>query len=344
MKFHSFFRRIRKHLLRGAPVFAVAVFGLSSPALAQLMVTDLNGGVTADELAQSLAGSGVTISNVTFTGAPQAAGSFSGGNGIIGFSDGIILGSGSVGSVPGPNDEDGVTTDFGGPGDADLDPLTGGFPTQDAAVLEFDFIPQGGSVSFLYVFTSDEYNEFVASEFNDVFAFFVNGTNCALVGSDPVSINTINNGNPFGVGPSSHPELFLNNDLEDGGGSIDTEMDGLTRVLTCTATVNSGATNHMKLAIADVSDGILDANVFIQAGSLSACEPQAEICNGLDDDCDGVVDNGCTGAGGALIEGAGCSLRTGSSGSAGLTVGLLGMASVFFAVRRAKSPPDFRHG
>jgi len=100
----------------------------------------------------------------------------------------------------------------------------------------------------------------------------------------------------------------------------------------------------MKLAIADVSDGILDANVFIQAGSLSACEPQAEICNGLDDDCDGVVDNGCTGGGGALIEGAGCSLRTGSSGPAGLMLGLLAMALVFLAVRRAKSPPDFRHG
>lgn len=83
---------------------------------------------------------------------------------------------------------------------------------------------------------------------------------------------------------------------EDGGGSIDTEKDGLTRVLTCTATVNSGATNHMKLAIADVSDG--------------------------------VVDNGCTGAGGALIEGAGCSLRTDSSGPAGLMFGFLASPKV----------------
>ena len=44
-----------------------------------------------------------------------------------------------------------------------------------------------------------------------------------------------------------------------------------------------GVTNHMKLAIADASDGIYDSAVFIQAGSLVSNEnPTADL--GLDPD------------------------------------------------------------
>ena len=61
--------------------------------------------------------------------------------------------------------------------------------------------------------------------------------------------------------------------MDDGGGAIDTEMDGLTVVLTCQGSVNANATNHMKLAIADASDFILDANVLLKAGSFVAPTP-----------------------------------------------------------------------
>ncbi len=131
-----------------------------------------------------------------------------------------------------------MTTQNGTPGDADLTALAG-FTTFDASILEFDFVPATDTVFFRFVFASDEYNEFVTTQFNDVFAFFVNGTNCATVEGDPVSINTINFGRPYGSTPNSHPELYINNDLQDGGGSINTEMDGLTHVLTCTATVTA---------------------------------------------------------------------------------------------------------
>src|SRR5947209_5895312 len=56
-----------------------------------------------DNLAQSLVGSGVSISNVNYTGATQAAGTFSGGTGIVGFESGIILSSGYISNVIGPN-------------------------------------------------------------------------------------------------------------------------------------------------------------------------------------------------------------------------------------------------
>ncbi len=245
-----------------------------------LVVQDLNHGTTAQSMAQSLIGGGVTISNVVYTGANNAAGTFTdtGPGSVVGFNAGIVMGSGSVQTtaastadskgVEGPNQSDGNTTINNTPGDADLNTLSGK-TTYDAAVLEFDFVPQFSTVQFTYVFTSDEYNEYANTAFNDTFGFLINGQNCALVPgtSTPVGVNTINGGNPFGTN-AQHPELFRNNDLDDGGGSINTEMDGLTVVLTCNANVNAGVTNHMKLAIADASDQVLDSNVFIQAGSL----------------------------------------------------------------------------
>jgi len=258
-------------------VLAIAVGITSSVAASPALVTeDLTGPLTPDDLATDLAGVGITISNVTYTGAEVAAGRFSGGTGIIGFESGIILSSGDVANVVGPNVEDDITTVNGTAGDADLDALSG-FTTYDAAVLEFDFVPETGSVIFRYVFASDEYNEYVHTQFNDVFAFLINDVNCALVDGDPVSINTINNGNPFGSTPAENPALYINNDLDDEGGAIDTEMDGLTVVLTCQASVTAGETNRIKLAIADASDSILDAAVFLEAGSFVPVTPTPTV-------------------------------------------------------------------
>ncbi|MCQ1536266.1 hypothetical protein FTO70_11360 [Methanosarcina sp. KYL-1] len=230
---------------------------------------DLNSGLTSSDLVNTLLGEGVTVSNVTFTGANVAAGTFSGGEEIIGFGNGIILSTGNITNVVGPNEFDNVTADNGLPGDTDLNALIPGFTTFDAAVLEFDFVPDTEIVQFEYVFSSDEYNEWVNSEYNDVFGFFVNGENIALIPgtSTPVSINNVNNGNPFGTN-SSNPEYYINNDLNDGGGSIDTEMDGLTVVLTATANVTPGEINHIRMAIADAGDRALDSNVIIRAESF----------------------------------------------------------------------------
>ena len=247
-------------------------------------VTDLDSGATAAQIAQSLAGPGVTVSNATYTGANRAAGSFTGGTGSIGFDSGTILDSGKVQTkagdgacevgVEGPNScNEGVgsdnSTEFGNPGDPALTTLAG-FPTNDASILEFDFVPKESTLQFSYVFSSDEYSNFANSEFNDVFGFFVNGQNCALVPgtSEPVSVNTINNGNPGGDTTPHHPELFRDN--VNPSPTIDSQMDGLTTVLTCHATVNAGQTNHVKLAIADGSDSALDSAVFIQAGSFTS--------------------------------------------------------------------------
>lgn len=251
-----------------------------------LIVTDLNHGVTPEGLANLLVGNAVTISNVTYTGGLRAAGTFSGGLPIVGFDSGIILGSGAVQTVSGdppcsvgvegPNTcnelggADGWenSTDFGLPGDTDLTGLSGN-PTYDATILEFDFVPQYSSVQFKYVFTSEEYSDYSNTQFNDVFAFYINGVNGAVVPgtAEPVSINTINNGNDAGGDTTPHnPQFFIDNVRPTV--TVNTQMDGLTTVLTCSGTVVPGQLNHMKLAIADASDGVFDTAVFLKAVSL----------------------------------------------------------------------------
>jgi hypothetical protein len=248
----------------------------SSP-LVGLTTTDLNT-ITATDVVNALIGAGPnapTISNVTVTGVNHAVGTFAGGTGIIGFENGIILSSGNIASVPGPNFYDNVTTNNGLPGDPDLDGLIPGYQTYDATVLEFDFeCPTLLVISFQYVFTSDEYNEYVNSPFNDVFGFFVNGTNIALLPDlvTPVAINTVNCNNPYAPPTGANCGLYINNDVSDGGGAINTEMDGLTVVFTATTAVNPGI-NHIKLAIADAGDEILDSNVFIKGESFLCVPP-----------------------------------------------------------------------
>jgi len=262
-------------------ILALLVLLAAPVALADPFVTqDLTSGLTANDLAQALAGNGVTISNVTYTGADVAAGTFSGGNGIIDFDNGVVLSSGDVSLVPGPNDSSGATGSNDSPGDADLDALAGE-STYDAAILAFDFVPTSDKVTFKYVFGSEEYNEFVNADFNDVFAFYVNGVNYATVGNPPVpvSVDSINNGNPYGTTPNSHPELFVNNEYTWSAGeampagAVNTQLDGLTKTLTFEAPVLKNQTNHMRLAIADAGDEILDSDVFIQAGSFKTENP-----------------------------------------------------------------------
>jgi hypothetical protein len=252
-------------------------------------------GLTATQLATMLVGSGVAVSNATFTGNAASSGSFSFSDPtVVGFSQGVLLTSGSAADVAGPNTSDSISTsygtgsDLGGPGDADLNALSG-FTTYDAAVLEFDFVPTANQVVFQYAFSSEEYPEWVNSPFNDVFAFFVNQVNYATVrkfAGDPtspfvpVAVNNINDGNP--ADPTFtpvRPDLFRPNYFNPNGPSaIDLEQDGITRVLTFQAPVNPGVVNHMKLAIADASDGILDSAVFIQSGSLVSNEnPVADL-------------------------------------------------------------------
>jgi hypothetical protein len=217
-------------------------------------------------------GPGVSASNVTYQGIGSSSGVFAGGASVVGINSGIILSTGFASGVIGTAPLLSSTCN-GLPGDPTL-ALLEGLPVTDlydATVLSFDFIPAYNTISFQYVFASEEYNEYVGSAYNDVFGFFVNGVNVALLPgtSTNVSINTVND--------CVNPAYFIDNIGSPQGGScavvrpaagLATAMNGLTTVLTATAPVTAGVLNHIELAISDVGDCRNDSNVFIAANSF----------------------------------------------------------------------------
>ncbi len=237
----------------------------ATPALA---VTPLGAGLTAQQMAQSLVGSGVTISNVTYSTSNQSSGTFTGGTPTIGFDAGVVLSTGSAAAMTATSNTTTLSSSLGGPGDAQLTTLSG-FTTLDASVLQFSFIAKGASVNFSYVFASEEYEEYVGQSFNDVFGFFINGKQVSLVpGTNlPVGVDTVNQN----INTASY--------RSNTSGTRPYALDGQTVVFNNTFSVTPNAVNTFRFAIADATDGALDSYVFIKAGSISS--PQIKVTNPL---------------------------------------------------------------
>ncbi|MGB1031974.1 MAG: choice-of-anchor L domain-containing protein, partial [Flavobacteriales bacterium] len=256
-----------------------------------------------------LLGDGIDVFNVTFSGEPEQIGSFDSFNANVGINEGIILGSGDVrlgtgvGFDPmtfeqiigmGGNNEGGNSLGDGDfdANDEDLDQLST-VDTHDAAILEFDFTPTGDSISFRYVFASEEYNEYVCGTVNDAFGFFLSGpgisgpysnnaANLALIPNTdiPVTINTVNNGSPGDFQDETNcenisalwdqnTEFYIDNTAITTNVEI-IEYDGLTVSLRAAAQVICGETYHIKIAIADGGDTSLDSGVFLQKDSFTS--------------------------------------------------------------------------
>ncbi len=266
---------------------------LSSAPVAGFCQLVLDSTQTPQQLVQNvLLGSGVAVSNVEFNYAPGTtisvqAMEFDGIGSNVGMTSGILLCSGDAHMAIGPNNNSSQTlppAGLGLGGDPDLTQLlnTGGgaYTTNDAAVLEFDFVPNGDTLRFKYVFGSEEYLEWVGSSFNDVFGFFLSGPgfagpysggaeNIAIVPgtiSTPVTIDNVNDvtnstyyvDNGDGFSPPQNTDSTV------------LQFDGFTTVLTAEAIVQCGQTYHIKMAVADAGDHVLDSGVFLEAGSFTS--------------------------------------------------------------------------
>lgn len=246
------------------------------------LVTSAQG--AASLVQNTLLGPGVTVSNIHYSGASGAIGKFTANGTNLGINSGIVITTGTIannGSGPqGPNNSTNSGVDNGYPGFGALTNQAGA-QTYNAAILEFDFVPYSDTVRFKYVFGSEEYPEYVCSQFNDAFAFFISGpgiggtVNMAkLPTGAPVTINTVNGGNPGNTGSgigacaATNPAYFVNN---GSGGSI--QYDGFTKVLEAVSKVQCGQTYHLIIAIADAGDGIFDSGIFLEANSLTSKAP-----------------------------------------------------------------------
>lgn len=279
---------------------------LLATGLTQAQVVVDNSSQTISDLIQNvLVGEGVEVFNVEINGQPGnqlhlQAGEFSDANGDIGLNEGMILGSGNVilaeqvnTALSGGASLPGVATQYSFP---PLEALTS-FPVLDQVVVEFDFIPQGDTLTFSYVFASEEYPEYVCGNINDVFGFFLTGNNpgggvyvnenLALIPdpldpnnytNTPVTINTLGPGveGVFGdpatcadVDPNWEAyAIFYQSNNEAPYASY--EYDGRSVGLTARAVVNCGEVYHITMALGDGSDSAFDSAVFLKAGSFAA--------------------------------------------------------------------------
>ncbi len=256
------------------------------------------------------------ISNVTPIGNTQGIGYFSNGGSSISIDEGVILATGVIANAEGPNTVTNITTDFGdGSGDQDLNILSGG-NVFDAVGIEFDFTPTLDMIEFNYVFASDEYCDYVNTQFNDVFGFFISGPginggfslgaeNIAIVpGTNlDVSINNVNiqtnsayyvDNVPLGQ-PQQGPFPCTQDLAQQGAAIDDCEYDGFTTVLTAEANVQACETYHIRLVVGDVGDGIFDSAVFLQANSFSAGGEASINFDIAGVETNGVAYEGCSG-------------------------------------------------
>jgi len=260
---------------------------LGQSTQAQLTVTSGN---PAAAIVDTLVGTGVSVANVTYTGNANSKGTFRCTGGCnLGITRGVFLSTGNTGQMPTSPPSDFHSSDMSGSGDAQLNLIVSPNLTQDAAVLEFDFTPAADSVGFKFVFASEEYNDYVNTAYNDVFAFYISGPgipgspkNLALIPgtSIPVSINNVNNGNSAGAatGPCNHCANFVDNVPNGGTANF---FDGFTTVISAGIKVMPCQTYHMKFAIADVNDGVFDSGVFLEAKSFSSIGNVGIAANGV---------------------------------------------------------------
>jgi uncharacterized protein YjdB len=221
----------------------------------------------------------VTISNIQ-TNLPASSeiyGSFSCGSAAnLGMESGFILTTGVVGNAKGPNISSSTSMDISLPGSSLLSSLTGGGDGYDASVVSFDIVSNTNTITFQYVFASEEYNEYVNAGFNDVFGFFITGP--GITGSQNIAVlpNTTTPVNIDNINTGLNSQYYRDNETQQVADPIrfaNIEYDGLTVVLTATATVVPGSTYTITLAIEDVGDGIYDSGVFIKGGSITSGAP-----------------------------------------------------------------------
>lgn len=192
------------------------------------------------------------------------------------FSSGVVLTSGDVNAVPGPNLN--IESSGGWAGDTDLEAFTGATTTNDASWIEFDFVPLTEQLSFDFIMASEEYDQNFECTFSDAFAFILtdqtSGTSenlAVLPGTTtPIEVTNIRPEVP-GQCAAVNEEFFGQYNFApfNDPNTSAINMNGQTVELTATSEVIIGNTYTIKLVVADSQDSSFNMSVFIEAGSFN---------------------------------------------------------------------------
>ncbi|WAC01855.1 choice-of-anchor L domain-containing protein [Lacinutrix neustonica] len=148
--------------------------------------------------------SNVTVTNTVggdFNGTDRSYGFFDATGTTFPFQSGLVLSTGRLTNVQGPNTS---LSDDDAPnwtGDPDLEMALQESNTINATILEFDFTSVANQISFRYIFASEEYQEGDPNtcQYSDLFGFLIRPvsqtdyTNIALVPGTqtPVKVTTV---------------------------------------------------------------------------------------------------------------------------------------------------------
>ncbi len=226
----------------------------------------------------------------------RADGTFLGQTGIfrngapsIGIDSGIIITTGWVQNAPGPNTPaasqngpvDFFTTMNGIDEDADS-LLPPGVDIYDLAILEFDFIPTTDTISFNYIFFSEEYCAVLQGNVaNDAFGFMLTGPDGVTVNiarlpvsDDIVSPATLNPGTVDAASFRNNTTPAFDNPCPgppaDPASLTGIGYDGFSTVLTARGAVTPCARHTLKIVVLDADNALSDSGVLLEAGSFLA--------------------------------------------------------------------------
>jgi len=246
--------------------------------------------LTPQQLVQQwIVGPSITVMNATFNGSTgpitsNQIGTFTTAGTAqeqLALNAGVLLTSGTAAMAVGPNNGSSSGSNAGGGGDPDLTQIAG-MNTFDKCIIEFDFIPLYDTLRFRYVFASEEFYNYCNS-INDAFGFFLSGpgitgpftnnaVNIALMpySTNPVTINNVCNDNSTNWcnEPNNPTGNGYQNCSEASG--VYYEYDALTYVFIATHVLIPCSTYHIKLAVGDASDHILDSGCFLEKNSFNS--------------------------------------------------------------------------
>lgn len=262
----------------------LAACGMSVAALGQdISVVENN---NANDLAAALVqlGSGLSVSSASLQhqvliGGPSSTGLYSLSGPAPHTYDleknGVVMSTGAASSyASGPNLSGSRTTNFGAleldPGNiALLDPIAnvpgGDFYDVSRLDLTVDMDPGFNKIFFAVAFGSEEYAEWVGSDYIDAFGIYLNGVNIAFANGAPINVD--NPGFAAGIGTELDGVIF------------NTEGRALLRFEGEVAPGSMG--NTLTFILGDTSDGAWDTTVYISQLSATPIPEPSTLALGV---------------------------------------------------------------
>ncbi|MGX7667683.1 choice-of-anchor L domain-containing protein [Flavobacterium pedocola] len=261
-------------------IYTILLFLIGMVCYSQTITVDNATNSPTDLVNLLIGNSCVEVSNIS-SSSPQAVAYFNRNASGFPITEGIIIRSGNAvdtqGSYTGNNL--GSTANGGGtdPFLQNLSNTSSGTTSAltDLAFLEFDFTTISTSLSFDFIFASNEYGQFQCLS-NDIFAFELTNlttgvtTNLALIPntSNPVSVKYIKDAQYNNSCSSTNPSLFSVYNVNNPAAST-LNMRGHTVVLNASAAIIPNNPYRLKMVIADYVSSNFDSAVFIAGGSFN---------------------------------------------------------------------------